>query len=78
MYVKVERSDKQQGSLRLMSVPSRTKNSYGVFVAGGDKVDSLVASANASLSYTMPRPAVKRRGVAVLRELLQHRINKKE
>ena len=51
IHVQIRSTRKADGGyhINLKKVTSRTKNSQGVFVAGGSEIDRLVASANASV-----------------------------
>jgi hypothetical protein len=51
IHVQIRSTRKADGGyhINLKKVTSRTKNSHGVFVAGGSEIDRLVASANANV-----------------------------
>ena len=75
VHVQIRSTRKADGGydLNLKKVASRTKNSYGVFVAGGTEVDKLVASANASVSLHPSCVVEQKRKLSSLKEYFIHR-----
>ena len=59
--------------INLKKVASRTKNTHGVFVAGGTEVDRLVASANASVPLPSSNVIVHKKKLASLKDYFFHR-----
>jgi hypothetical protein len=60
--------------IKFKKVSPMTKNSYGLFVAGGSEVDRIVASANASLSLPKSRSVIRKRGLSALSNFFLHKI----
>ncbi len=75
VHVQIRSTRKADGGydLNLKKVASHTKNSHGVFVAGGSEVDKLVASANASVSLHPSCAVEQKRKLSSLKEYFIHR-----
>lgn len=67
MYVDINRSHLTGDSIKFIRASSKKKNTQGLFVAGGDKIDQLVASANEKIYLITEKPVVKKKGLAALK-----------
>ena len=73
MHVEINRSQITGGSVHFMRASSKKNNSQGVFVAGGDEIDRLVASANEKIYSFTTKPILKKKKFSVLKDIFQHK-----
>lgn len=71
MYIDIDCSRLTDDSIKFIKASSKKKNTQGLFVAGGDKIDQAVASANEKLYFITAKPIVKKKGLATLKGLFR-------
>lgn len=71
MYIDIDSSRLTGGSIKFIRASSKKKNTQGLFVAGGDKIDKAVASANEKIYIITAKPIVKKKGLAALKGLFR-------
>lgn len=74
VHVQIKSTRKADGgyALKFKKVTPNTKNSHGVFVAGGSEIDRLVASANASAPTNMTGVPVPQRKFTSFKDYIIH------
>lgn len=74
--VEINLSHMAGDSIKIMSASSKNENTHGLFVAGGDKIDQLVDSANEKIELMTERIAVKKKGLAVIKDYLSTKVKR--
>ena len=72
-HIEICRSHMTGNSIKFMRASSKKENTYGIFIAGGDEIDQLVASANEKIYLITPKPVVKKKLLVVLRDFFQQK-----